>query len=109
MRINLRKQCQRNSHKVWKITIDSTKMLEELIKNNVESLKANISSATQSEPMIVAVSKKKSVDHILAALNQGINNFGKTMPLSLQKKRNLLMPMLFGTLLAQFRAIKQRQ
>ena len=45
-------------------------MLEELIKNNVESLKANISSATQSEPMIVAVSKKKSVDHILAALNQ---------------------------------------
>ena len=47
-------------------------MLEELIKNNVESLKANISSATQSEPMIVAVSKKKSVDHILAALNHDL-------------------------------------
>ena len=61
-------------------------MLEELIKNNVESLKANISSATQSEPMIVAVSKKKSVDHILAALNQGINNFGENYAAELAEK-----------------------
>lgn len=61
-------------------------MLEELIKNNVESLKANISSATQTEPMIVAVSKKKSKEHILAALNQGINNFGENYAAELAEK-----------------------
>ena len=61
-------------------------MLEELIKNNVESLKANISSATQSEPMIVAVSKNKSRDHILAALNQGISNFGENYAAELAEK-----------------------
>ena len=61
-------------------------MLEELIKNNIESLKANISIATQSEPMIVAVSKKKSKDHILAALNQGINNFGENYAAELAEK-----------------------
>ncbi len=61
-------------------------MLKELIRNNVESLKAEISSATQSEPMIVAVSKKKSKDHILAALNQGINNFGENYAAELAEK-----------------------
>lgn len=61
-------------------------MLEELIKNNIESLRANISSVTQSEPMIVAVSKKKSKDHILAALNYGINNFGENYAFELAEK-----------------------
>ena len=62
------------------------------IEKNINLLKSRVEQASQSsetninEIDVIAVSKKKSLEHIKVAFNLGIKNFGENYAQELQKK-----------------------
>ena len=66
--------------------------MQKEIKKNIELLKSRVSEACSSVELesnnisVIAVSKRKSTDHIKAAFNAGITNFGENYAQELQQK-----------------------
>ena len=66
--------------------------MQKEIEKNIELLKSRVSEACSSVELesnnisVIAVSKRKSTDHIKAAFNAGITNFGENYAQELQQK-----------------------
>ncbi len=66
--------------------------MQKEIEKNIELLKSRVSEACSSVELesnnisVIAVSKRKSTDHIKAAFNSGITNFGENYAQELQQK-----------------------
>jgi len=74
------------------------------LETNINSLEFKIAKASKTvsknlgDIFLIAVSKKKNIEHIRTAQNLGINNFGEIMHKNLKKKPIILMRMYAGIL-----------
>ena len=68
--------------------------MQKELETNINSLELKIAKASQSvsknlnDIFLIAVSKKKSIEHIRTAQNLGINNFGENYAQELEEKSN---------------------
>jgi pyridoxal phosphate enzyme (YggS family) len=68
--------------------------MQKVLETNINSLELKIAKASQTvsknlnDIFLIAVSKKKSIEHIKTAQNLGINNFGENYAQELEEKSN---------------------
>ncbi len=77
--------------------------------NNLQSRIENVSNNLLGKPdiTIIAVSKKKTAEHIKSAYEIGIRDFGEIMLKSLRKSKKINLENLFGILLVLYSLINK--